>query len=191
MNGSRRTRTTVLVTLAAVLIAVGVCAADAGKPAELQRALEDIRRAEQGVRTRISQAVELRTRLRQEGEGLKAEIRDEQRRRAVQSYPDARQIRRVDYNLRLMQRLNGYVEQIDARVADLQTFAACFERHREQIRDESRLLRTLKDADISLLLRQVAATVEQAAARCAAPLIVVPVAQRPMEAVWADVVQSR
>jgi chromosome segregation ATPase len=191
MDGSRRTRTTVLVTLAAVFVAVGVCAADAGKPAELQRALEDIRRAEQGVRTRISQAVELRTRLRQEGEGLKAEIRDEQRRRAIQSYPDALQIRRVDYNLRLMQRLNGYVEQIDARVADLQTFAACFERHREQIRDESRLLRTLKDADISQLLRQVAATVEQAAARCAAPLIVVPAAQRPMEAVWADVVQSR
>lgn len=191
MDGSRRTRTTVLVTLAAVLVAVGVCAADAGKPAELQRALEDIRRAEQGVRTRISQAVELRTRLRQEGEGLKAEIRDEQRRRAIQSYPDALQIRRVDYNLRLMQRLNGYVEQIDARVAELQTFAACFERHREQIRDESRLLRTLKDADISQLLRQVAATVEQAASRCAAPLIVVPAAQRPMEAVWADAVQSR
>jgi len=191
MDGSRRTRTTVLATLAALLVAVGVCAADAGKPAELQRALEDIRRAEQGVRTRTSQAVELRTRLRQEGEALKAEIRDEQRRRAVQSYPGALQIPRVDYNLRLLQRVGGYVEQIDARIAELQTLVACFERHREQIRDESRLLRTLKDADISFLMRQVAATVEQAAARCAAPLIVVPAAQRPMEAVWAEAVQGR
>ncbi len=191
MDGSRRTRTTVLVTLAAVLVAVGVCAADAGKPAELQRALADIRRAEHGVQTRISQAVELRTRLRQEGEGLKAEIRDAQRRRPVQSYPGALQIPRVDYNLRLLQRVGGYVEQIDARIAELQTIAACFERHREQIRDESRLLQTLKDADISQLMRQVAATVEQAAIRCASPLIHLPAAQRPMEAVWADVVHGR
>jgi hypothetical protein len=191
MDGSRRTRTIVLAMLAALLVAVGVCAADAGKPAELQRALEDIRRAEQGVRTRISQAVDLRTRLRLEGEGLKTEIRDEQRRCAVQSYPGVLQIPRVDYNLRLLQRVGGYVEQIDARIAELQTFVACFERHREQIRDESRLLRTLKDADISFLMRQVAATVEQAAARCAAPLIVLPAAQRPMEAVWADAVHGR
>jgi hypothetical protein len=191
MDGSRRTRTIVLAMLAALLVAVGVCAADAGKPAELQRALEDIRRAEQGVRTRISQAVDLRTRLRLEGEGLKTEIRDEQRRCAVQSYPGVFQIPRVDYNLRLLQRVGGYVEQIDARIAELQTFVACFERHREQIRDESRLLRTLKDADISFLMRQVAATVEQAAARCAAPLIVLPAAQRPKEAVWADAVHGR
>ena len=191
MGRSRRSKTIVLATLAALLVWVGVCAADAGKPAELQRALEDIRRAEQGVRTRISQAVDLRKRLRLEGEGLKTEIRDEQRRRAIQSYPGALQIPRVDYNLRLLQRVGGYVEQIDARIAELRTIMDCFERHREQIRDEVRLLRILKDADISHLLRQVAATVEQAASRCAAPLIVVPAAQRPTEAVWADAVHGR
>ena len=181
----------VIGALAALMLTAGMSAADGGKPAELQRALEDIRRAEQTVRARAVQAEALRSHLRQEGEGLKAEIRDEQRRNGAQPYPGAVQIPRVDYNLRLLQRLNGYLEQIDARLAEFQAVSAGFERHRERIRDELRMLRTLKDADISDLLRQLAAALEEVAARCAAPLVTLPTVQRSTESIRADIAQGR
>jgi chromosome segregation ATPase len=191
MHPYRHIRNIAIGTLAALLLAAGVGAADGGKAAELQRALEEIRRAEQAVQARISQAEAVRSRLKQEGEGLKAEIRDEQRRQGPLQYAGAIQVRRIDYNLRLLQRLAGYTEQIDARSTELQAFTARFERHRERIRDELRILRALKDADISDLLRQLATTLEDAAARCAAPLITLPTAQRPIETIWAEVVQGR
>jgi chromosome segregation ATPase len=191
MNPYRHLLAIALGTLAALLMAAGVCAADPGKVAELQRALEEIRRAEQTVQRHAAQALELRSQLMQEGEGLKAEVRDEQRRHAVQTYPGALQVRRIDYNLRLLQRLNGYVEQIDARLAEFQTLMACFERHRERIRDELRMVRALRDAEIGRLLQELAVAIEDAAARCAAPLIVLPAAQRPIESIWAEVVQGR
>ena len=181
----------VIAALAALMLAAGMCAADGGKPAELRRALEDIRRAEQTVQARAVQAEALRSHLRQEGEGLKAEIRDEQRRNGAQPYPGAVQIPRVDYNLRLLQRLNGYLEQIDARLAEFQAISVGFERHRERIRDEQRMLRTLKDAEISDLMRQLAAALEEAAARCAAPLVTLPAVQRSTESIRADIAQGR
>jgi hypothetical protein len=181
----------VIGALAALMLTAGMSVADGGKPAELQRALEDIRRAEQTVQARAVQAEALRSHLRQEGEGLKAEIRDEQRRNGAQPYPGAVQIPRVDYNLQLLQRLNGYLEQIDARLAEFQAVSAGFERHRERIRDELRMLRTLKDADISDLLRQLAAALEEVAARCAAPLVTLPTVQRSTESIRADIAQGR
>jgi chromosome segregation ATPase len=180
MNPYRHLLAIALGTLAALLTAVGVCVADPGKVAELQRAMEEIRRAEQTVQRRAAQALDLRSQLRQEGEGLKAEVRDEQRRQTAQTYPGALQVRRIDYNLRLLQRLNGYVEQIDARLAEFQMLMACFERHRERIRDELRMVRALRDAEIGRLLQELAVAIEDAAGRCAAPLIVLPAAQRPM-----------
>ena len=191
MNPYRHRLAIALGTLAALLLAAGVCAADPGKAVELQRALEEIRRAGRTVQRRAAQALELRSQLRQEGEGLKAEARDEQRRHAVQAFPGALQVRRIDYNLRLLQRLNGYVEQIDARLVEFQTLMACFERHRERIRDELRMVRALRDAEIGRLLQELAAAIEDAAARCAAPIITLPTAQRPIESIWAEVVQSR
>jgi hypothetical protein len=191
MNPYRHLLAIALGTLAALLMAAGVCAADPGKVAELQRALEEILRAEQTVQRRAAQALELRSQLRQEGEGLKAEVRDEQRRQTAQTYPGALQVRRIDYNLRLLQRLNSYVEQIDARLAEFQTLMACFERHRERIRDELRMVRALRDAEIGRLLQELAVAIDDAAGRCAVPLIALPAAQRPMEAVWADAVQGR
>jgi chromosome segregation ATPase len=191
MHPHHRLLKVVIGALAALMLTAGMSAADGGKPAELQRALEDIRRAEQTVRARAVQAEALRSHLRQEGEGLKAEIRDEQRRSGAPPYPGAVSIPRVDYNLRLLQRLNGYLEQIDARLAEFQAVSAGFERHRERIRDELRMLRTLKDADIRDLLRQLAATLEEAAARCAAPLVTLPAAQRSTESIRADIAQGR
>jgi hypothetical protein len=191
MHPHRRILNIVIGALAVLMLSAGMSAADGGKPAELQRALEDLRCAEQAVRARIAQAEAVRSILKQEGEGLKTEIRDEQRRHGILQYPGAIQIRRVDFNLRLLQRLAGYSEQIDARVADFQTVMACLERHRERIRDEMRIVRTLKDADISDVLRQVAPTVAEAIARCGAPLVTAPAPERPAESIWAEIAQGR
>jgi hypothetical protein len=174
-----------------LLFAAGVGAADGGKSAELQQALDDIRRVEQVVRARMGLAESVRGRLKQESEVLKAEIRDEQRRHGLGQYAAAVQVKRIDYDLRLLQRLAGYTEQLEGRLAEFQTILTCFERYRERIRDEMRIVRTLKDGDIGDLLRQIAATAEEVGTRCAAPLVTVPAAQRPLESIWVQAVQGR
>ena len=193
MRNLRNTRTleigaalTGVVLLAAVAVAAG-----ADKPAELNRAVEDIRRVEQTVRARMTQAEALRSQLRQEAELLKAEIREVQRRRNIVQFAAAVQDRRIDYNLRLLQRLAGYGEQLEGRFAEFQSVLTCFERYRERVRDEVRNVRTLKDADTAELLRQIAAALDEASGRCAEPLVRLPAPQRPLESLWTEALQMR
>lgn len=192
MRPNRSNQAALLGWIAVLLLTVGLNAsADAGKNDALQQALEDTRRAEQSVRARIALAETIRSRLRQEGDLLKTEIRDEQRRLGLLTYPTAVRIKRIDNNLRLLQRLEGYTGQLELRQAELRAILGCFERYRERIRDEVRMVRTLDDADTGDLLRELSAVVQDVYARCDKPLITAPAPEPSAERIWADILQGR
>jgi hypothetical protein len=192
MRPNRSNQAALLGWIAVLLLAVGLNAsADAGKNGALQQALEDTRRAEQSVRARIALAETIRSRVRQEGDLLKTEIRDEQRRLGLLTYPTAVRIKRIDNNLRLLQRLEGYTGQLELRQAELRAILGCFERYRERIRDEVRMVRTLDDADTGDLLRELSAVVQDVYARCDKPLITAPGPEPSAERIWADILQGR
>ena len=169
-----------------------VAAADAGKGQELSRALADIGAAEQMLRQKAALAEEARRMLRQQAEELKAEIQQERRRTNVAGFRQALQVSRIDYNLRLVQRLLGYMERLEDRIRYFRTAVHALDFHRRQIRDDLLILKTLNDADISGLMRQLAADLNGFTAQAEKPLLTASASGlRPLESIWSDVLQGK
>ena len=167
-------------------------AADAGKAQELNRALADIGAAEQMLRQRAARAEEARRMLRQQADELKAEIQQERRRTNVSAFQQALQVSRIDFNLRLVQRLFGYMERLEERIGYFRTAAHALDFHRRQIRDDLLILKTLNDADISGLMRQLAADLNGFTAQAEKPLLTASaLGLRPLEAIWSDILQGK
>ena len=167
-------------------------AADAGKAQELNRALADIGAAEQMLRQRAARAEEARRMLRQQADELKAEIQQERRRTNVAAFQQALQVCRIDYNLRLVQRLFGYMERLEDRIGYFRTAVHALDFHRRQIRDDLLILKTLNDADISGLMRQLAADLSGFTAQAEKPLLTASASGlRPLESIWSDVLQGK
>jgi hypothetical protein len=165
-----------------------VLAAEAGKSLELNRALVDIKTAEQMINQRTALAEEVHRRLTQQVDDLKAEIHLERRGTHVASFLQARQISRIDYNLRLIQHLFGYIDRLDSRLAFFRSAIHTLEFYRRQIRDDMLILRTLNDVDTSGLMRQLAVDLDRCREQVGQPLLTGSrQGLRPLEAIWSDV----
>lgn len=167
-------------------------AAEGGKSSELNQALADIKTTEQMINQRTAFAEDVRQRLTQQADELKAEILLERRRTSAASFPQARQISRIDYNLRLVQRLLGYIDRLDNRIGYFRSAVHTLEYYRRQIRDDMLILRTLNDADTAGLMRQLAADLDQFKSQSERPLLTASGSgTRPLESIWNEVLQSK
>jgi hypothetical protein len=172
---------------------LGICpAAEDGKRQELNRALADIRTAEQMINQRAALAEEVRRMLGQQVDGLKTEIHLERRRTGAVSFAQARQISRIDYNLRLVQRLLGYIDCLDNRIGYFRSAGHSLEFYRQQIRDDLLILRTLQDVDTAGLMERLAADIAQFKHQSEKPLLSAATSGlRPLEAIWGELLQSK
>jgi hypothetical protein len=167
-------------------------AAEDLKSQDLNRALADIKAAEQVITQRTALALEVRQRLAQQVDELKAEIHLERRRTTVASLPQARQISRIDYNLRLVQRLRGYIDRLDGRIGFFRSAIHTLEFYRRQIRDDLLILKTLDDVDTASLMRQLAADLDHFKHQAGQPLLTASASElRPLETIWAEVLQGQ
>ena len=167
-------------------------AADDGKVQELNQALSDIGSAEQMIRQKTALAGSVRQLLRQQADELKAEIHQERRRTNVAAFQQAVQINRIDYNLRLVQRLFGYIDRLDDRIGNFRSAAHALDFYRRQIRDDMLILRTLNDADTAGLLRQLDADLNGFKSQAERPLLTASAAGlRPLETIWSDILQGK
>jgi hypothetical protein len=167
-------------------------AAEVGKAQELRRALEEIGAAEQTMRQKASLAEDACRRLKLQAEEFSAEIREERRRANIASYPQALQVSRIDFNLRLLQRLGGYTDRLEERIRFFRSALHALEFYRRQIRDDMLILRTLSDADTAGLLRQLAADLKGFNAQAKKPMLTAATAGlRPLESIWNEMLSGR
>lgn len=180
-----------VIGLLAGILCTGLAAED-GKSQELNRALADIKTTEQMINQRTAFAEGMRQRLMQQADELIAEILVERRRTNVASFPQARQVSRIDYNLRLVQRLLGYIDRLDGRIGYFRSAMHTLEFYRRQIRDDMLILRTLNDADTASLMRQLAFELDHLKNQSERPLLTASASGlRPLESIWSDVLQRK
>lgn len=167
-------------------------AADDGKAQELNLALQNIGAAEQMIRQKAAQAESVRRMLRQQADELKSEIRQERRRTGVAAFRPALQVDRIDYNLRLIQRLFGYIDRLEDRIGYFRSAAQALDFYRRQIRDDMLILQTLNDADTAGLMHQLASELDGFRDQAEKPLLTAaPCALRPLESIWNDTLQNK
>jgi hypothetical protein len=146
---------------------------------------KDVDAAGQLVAEKISEAAAAGERLRESAERLTEELRNERRAHGISAFGAALQVARIGYDVRLLQRLQGYAEYLDGRIAVFRSAQQVLEYHHDRLQDDLLMLRTLKHAEVDALSRQVQTDVEEIRSQARQPLLQASaVAFRSPEAIW-------
>jgi hypothetical protein len=175
--------------LAAVILIGGLPAsAPSAKSSELNRAVAEIKSARQVNSDRLETAVAKRDELRRQIQLFKEEIAQERRSTGIGSFQSALQAHRIANNLKLIQRIAAYVEQLDRRTAGFEAANLRLEFYLRQAEDELLMLKALNDADSARLAARIWDVLEENALQAAKPLVVVSELRfRNLEAIWNEV----
>lgn len=178
-------------TLSALILCGGMlapAAAGADKSSELNRVMAEMKAAMQVNADRVEVARTKCGELRHQVLLLKEEIASERRRSGVGSFGGGLQVKRIANNLKLIQQLTAYIDQLELKVADFQAANLRLEFLARQAEDDLLMLKTLNDADIARLTRRIRSALDEYALQAEKPLIVVSELRfRNIEALWREV----
>jgi len=180
--------------MAVVLVAClfgSALADDAGKTATLNRTLSEIAELSRSINERIDEACALLDRLNEQRELLKNEINQERARHDIASFRQAVQIKRIDYNLRLIQQLTAHIERLNGSVEYFRVANQLLNFYARQARDDLLMLKTLQNADISGLMNKIIAAKNEFEMMLNKPLFVASGPYpRSTEMIWNDILRK-
>ena len=105
---------------------------------------------------KVSQKIVVITKMRRELntrlQTFIEEIIQEAKGRKVSSYTEAVKIPRIQYNLKLIQKLEGYMTALGLKIAYLRDANEQLVFYYQQIEDDLRIIETLKEMDINALM---------------------------------------
>jgi hypothetical protein len=151
----KRVSGTVILSILVLLISFNPILAGSLKTKDLQKKIYEISSLRAKIIDKIDQAVEMRIGLECQLDVLRDEIRSEQRRRGIYSYPEALQNLRIRYNLSLIQVLQAYVMRLNERIAYFQNGNEHLKFLAQQIKDDIAIINTLKDMRIDSLTDRI------------------------------------
>ncbi|MGD9132767.1 MAG: hypothetical protein PVF78_03915 [Desulfobacterales bacterium] len=151
----KRVSGTVILSILVLLISFNPVLAGSLKTKDLQKKIYEISSLRAKIIDKIDQAVEMRIGLECQLDVLRDEIRSEQRRRGIYSYPEALQNLRIRYNLSLIQVLQAYVMRLNERIAYFQNGNEHLKFLAQQIKDDIAIINTLKDMRIDSLTDRI------------------------------------
>jgi hypothetical protein len=185
-----RKQAAMALVLAACLFGSAV-ADDAGKTETLNRTISELAELTRSINERIEKACALLDKLNEQRELLKNEINQERQLHDITSFRQAVQIKRIDYNLRLIQQLSAYIERLNGRVEYFRGANQLLNFYARQARDDLLMLKTLQDADISGLMNKISAAKDEFEMVLNKPLFVASEpSTRSMEMIWNDIIKK-
>ncbi len=166
-------------------VAAPVQASDRPKVEALQRGLSHMAEARRVLSEQVASAAALSQRLHAQRSELQVEIARERRVQGVGSFPQALRVERIGYNLRLVQRIDGYLERIERRIGYFRTLDHALEFNMRGAQDELLALNTLEDRDIAELTSRIQSVLDEVARETTKPLFnASDPPSRTLELVW-------
>ena len=94
-------------------------------------------------------------------EALKTEIKQETEQWQIDSFAKALQNARIDYNLKLIQLLLGYITGLSQKIIYLQNGHETLDYFLQQVRDDLLMIKTLNNLEIDKLIGQINAVLDE------------------------------
>ena len=159
------------------------------KTTELNRKMGEISSLQQGLSERLALAIDKKKQLTQKAEALKDEIRQEKDQLQIDSYHKAVLTPRIDYNLKLIQLLLGYVTSLDDKILYLQNGHETLRYYFQQAQDDLLMIKTLNDLEVDKLIAQINSALDQYTPETTRPLFDADsVALKDTEKIWQDII---
>jgi hypothetical protein len=179
---------TFILSILVLLISFNPVLAGGLKTKDLQKKIHEISSLRAKIIDKIDQAVEMRIGLECQLAVLRDEIRSEQTRRGIYSYPEALQNLRIRYNLSLIQVLQAYVMRLNERIAYFQNGNEHLKFLAQQIKDEIAIINTLKDMRIDSLTDRINRVLDEFIPETKKPVFdVTDIRMLPVENIWGEI----
>jgi hypothetical protein len=184
----KRFSSTVILPTLALLISLSPVLAGDLKTQALQKKIYEISSLRAKIIDRIDQAVEMRAGLECQLSVLREEIRSEQGRSGIYSYPEALQNLRIRYNLSIIQVLQAYVLRLNERIAYFRNGNEHLKFLAQEIKDDIAIINTLKDMKIDSLSNRSNRVLHELILQTKEPIYnVTDVRMMPLEILWGKI----
>ena len=184
----------VTVCCAAMIISclgVGSVQATGNKSTDLKLKMTEINSLQQSLTGKIAFAMEKKGQLEQKNQELKSEVRDQKEQYEIETYQNAIMNSRIDYNLRLIQLLLGYIARLDNKIVYFKTGHATLNFFYQQAEDDLLMIKTLNDLEIDKLIAQINDALDEYIPQTSKPMFDVnDVPLKDTELIWNEIVKK-
>ena len=159
------------------------------KTTELNRKMSEISSLQQNLTGKIAQAVEKKDQLEQKALELKNEIQALNRQFKIASYQLAIQNARIDYNLKLIQLLFGYISRLNEKIEYFKNGQETLTFFFQQAEDDLLMIKTLNDLETDKLIGQINETLDEYIPETGKPMFDVnDVPLKDTEKIWSEII---
>jgi outer membrane murein-binding lipoprotein Lpp len=159
------------------------------KTTELNRKMVEMSSLQQGLSDKIALAMDKRNQLEQKTEALQEEIRQQKDQLQIDSYQKGILTPRIDYNLKLIQLLLGYITGLNAKILYFQNALETLGYYMQQAQDDLLMIKTLNDLEVDKLIAQINSALDEYTPETTKPLFDVDgVSLKDTEQIWNEIV---
>jgi hypothetical protein len=182
-------------SLAAMMIYLLLCGpnyASEHKTTELNRKMAEISSLQQNLLNKISLAMQKREQLKQKVDELEKEIKQEKEQLQIESYLKAIQDPRIEFNLKLIQLLFGYMTGLTDKISYFQNGYQTLDFFRQQAQDDLLMIKTLNDMEIDKLIAQINSILDEFIPELGKPIFDTnDITAKDTEKIWNEIIQQK
>ena len=182
-------------SLAALMIYLLFCGpnyASEHKTTELNRKMAEISSLQQSLSQKILLVMQKQEQLKQKVAELKKEIKQEKEQLQIEAYLEAIRNPRIEFNLKLIQLLFGYITGLSERISYFQNGYQTLEFVRQQVQDDLLMIKTLNDMEIDKLIAQINSVLDEFIPELGKPLFDTnDIPSKKTEKIWNEIIQQQ
>ena len=182
-------------SLAALMIYLLLCRpnyASEQKTTELNRKMTEISSLQQGLSKKIALVMQKQEQLRQKVDELEKEIKLEKAQLQTESYLKAIRNPRIEFNLKLIQLLFGYITGLTDKISHFQNGYETLDFFQQQAQDDLLMIKTLNDMEIDELIVQINSVLEEFIPELDKPVFDTnDIPSKDTEKIWNEIIQPQ
>jgi hypothetical protein len=161
------------------------------KTTEINRKMSEISSLQHNLKGIIALAAEKRSHMEQKVLELQDEIKAQNNQFKFQSYLAALQNPRIDYNLKLIQMLLGYIARLNQRIEYFENGNETLTFFFQQAEDDLMMIKTLNDLETDKLISQINEILDEYIPETRKPMIdVTDIPLEDTEKIWNKIVKT-
>ena len=181
-----------LTSLMIYLLFCGPSYASEHKTSELHRKMAEISSLQQKLSQKISLAMQKQKKLNQKLVELEKEIQFEKEQLQIKSYLKATRNPRIEFDLKLIQLLIGYIYGINEKISSFQNGYQTLVFFQQQAQDDLRMIKTLNDMEIDKLIAQINLVLDEFIPELGKPIFDTnDIATKGTEKIWNEIIQQQ
>ena len=182
-------------SLAALIIYLLLCVpndASEHKSTELNRKMAEISSLQQRLSQKISLAIQKQEQLKQKVDELEKEIKQEKEQLQIESYLKAIRNPRIEFNLKLIQLLFGYITGLTEKISYFQNGYQTLDFFRQQAQDDLLMIKTLNDMEVDRLIAQINSVLDEFIPELDKPIFdTSDIPSKDTEKIWNEIIQQQ